>query len=1170
MDEQDQSPLVSSSSPARPQQPRFQYQFVRDPEEEEEVEEEDDDDDFDEQLEVMERKLPAMALAPAPLLDLEDSGELPRPIAAEQPQPDRRPPVVSCFSSPPPPQEPELPAPLPPKPEPPASSPLRAHPAAAHKRRGSSSGCADETLFALPAASEPLMHSSAENVMDLQEQPGSTMSSGQEDFTAVLLDTAASLPSLSPLSADPFKEHATFDMLSDGLPARSIYNKNESEAYKETKEIARNPFLIEKNARDVPEMEYSEMEFPFTKAEAATISQTIEEKLLENSKERFNLEKISAHQHHTFPKVPVDLFGKHDEEASSEKVKYDSNDHGEKVALEENTPIREEYVDFKPFEPIWEIKDTCHGVSSLKVVVGNQIDSKLESSLDEKYDADKLQILTMQKDLENKSESSNEDLSFPSTPEAVKESSQAYITCAKFESTVTIEDNIAKTLFPLEENMSENKTDEKKIAEMNAQIGTEQNDTSIEVVERQSQEADYAKTDSLSEMSADTATNMSEGLTPDLVQEAYESEMHDATCTKLAYETKIDLVQTSESSQEPLKPVIQLCLSFEGAEAAPSPVLPDIVMEAPLNTGVAGADATAGQLEASPSEAFTPVIDYDDVKQESGKSPPYQAAVNVSLTQAQEAKEEAVLKEPDHKSSAVAEEIETPYISIACDLIKETKVSSESVSPAFIDYSKTLITECVSQHVPEHIESFEKISPQSGKTALLSGQPTSELPQKEQVVASLTVENKSVENTDKIVTDDDGKEGLTDLLHSTGKPYLESFQAEVESSITTTTLPSESAFIEIAKEKIPLQMEELSTVAYSGNMSVFKESKIVDKVHLLTKSSPVTLTEDFMTLVSTKTAPKLVTKNTDKEIFHKDESKQITNVIKAEISHLPCPELSHDLSLKNVQVEAEENIHALEKSSEVLVREVPEVSKVVLLPTDVSPLSTEKEVVSIGKPEAIEKETEREVASVKDKEKSTAIFTAKMSKSSVVDLLYWRDIKKTGVVFGASLFLLLSLTVFSIVSVTAYIALALLSVTISFRIYKGVIQAIQKSDEGHPFRAYLETDVAVSEALVQKYSNAALGHINGTVKELRRLFLVDDLVDSLKFAVLMWVFTYVGALFNGLTLLILALISLFSVPVIYERHQAQIDHYLGLVNKTARDAVTKIQAKIPGLKRKTE
>ncbi|XP_028927558.1 reticulon-4 isoform X6 [Ornithorhynchus anatinus] len=193
-----------------------------------------------------------------------------------------------------------------------------------------------------------------------------------------------------------------------------------------------------------------------------------------------------------------------------------------------------------------------------------------------------------------------------------------------------------------------------------------------------------------------------------------------------------------------------------------------------------------------------------------------------------------------------------------------------------------------------------------------------------------------------------------------------------------------------------------------------------------------------------------------------------------------------------------------------------------------------------------------------------------MHSSAVIDLLYWRDIKKTGVVFGASLFLLLSLTVFSIVSVTAYIALALLSVTISFRIYKGVIQAVQKSNEGHPFSAYLDSEVAISEDLVQKYSNSALGHVNCTIKELRRLFLVDDLVDSLKFAVLMWVFTYVGALFNGLTLLILALISLFSVPVIYERHQTQIDHYLGLVNKNVKDAMAKIQAKIPGLKRKAE
>ncbi|XP_040285686.1 reticulon-4 isoform X5 [Bufo bufo] len=191
-------------------------------------------------------------------------------------------------------------------------------------------------------------------------------------------------------------------------------------------------------------------------------------------------------------------------------------------------------------------------------------------------------------------------------------------------------------------------------------------------------------------------------------------------------------------------------------------------------------------------------------------------------------------------------------------------------------------------------------------------------------------------------------------------------------------------------------------------------------------------------------------------------------------------------------------------------------------------------------------------------------------KQKAVDLLYWRDIKKSGAVFGVLLFLLLSLTVFSIVSVVAYIALGLLSVSISFRIYKGVLQAIQKSEEGHPFKAYLDSNVAVSEDLVQKYCNVALSHINCTIKELRRLFLVEDLVDSLKFAVLMWVFTYIGALFNGLTLLILALISLFSIPVIYERHQTQIDHYLSLINKNVKNTTDLIVSKVPGLKRKAE
>nr|XP_027785417.1 reticulon-1 isoform X1 [Marmota flaviventris] len=193
-----------------------------------------------------------------------------------------------------------------------------------------------------------------------------------------------------------------------------------------------------------------------------------------------------------------------------------------------------------------------------------------------------------------------------------------------------------------------------------------------------------------------------------------------------------------------------------------------------------------------------------------------------------------------------------------------------------------------------------------------------------------------------------------------------------------------------------------------------------------------------------------------------------------------------------------------------------------------------------------------------------------LNKQKAIDLLYWRDIKQTGIVFGSFLLLLFSLTQFSVVSVVAYLALAALSATISFRIYKSVLQAVQKTDEGHPFKAYLELEITLSQEQIQKYTDCLQLYVNSTLKELRRLFLVQDLVDSLKFAVLMWLLTYVGALFNGLTLLLMAVVSMFTLPVVYVKHQAQIDQYLGLVRTHINAVVAKIQAKIPGAKRHAE
>ncbi|KAM9221240.1 reticulon-3 isoform 2-T2 [Dugong dugon] len=199
---------------------------------------------------------------------------------------------------------------------------------------------------------------------------------------------------------------------------------------------------------------------------------------------------------------------------------------------------------------------------------------------------------------------------------------------------------------------------------------------------------------------------------------------------------------------------------------------------------------------------------------------------------------------------------------------------------------------------------------------------------------------------------------------------------------------------------------------------------------------------------------------------------------------------------------------------------------------------------------------------------SKHVLARLLTDFSVHDLIFWRDVKKTGFVFGTTLIVLLSLAAFSVISVVSYLILALLSVTISFRVYKSVIQAVQKSEEGHPFKAYLDVDITLSSEAFHNYVNAAMVHINRALKLIIRLFLVEDLVDSLKLAVFMWLMTYVGAVFNGITLLILAELLVFSVPVVYEKYKTQIDHYVGMARDQTKSIVEKIQAKLPGIAKK--
>ncbi|KAL0830958.1 hypothetical protein ABMA28_001852 [Loxostege sticticalis] len=181
----------------------------------------------------------------------------------------------------------------------------------------------------------------------------------------------------------------------------------------------------------------------------------------------------------------------------------------------------------------------------------------------------------------------------------------------------------------------------------------------------------------------------------------------------------------------------------------------------------------------------------------------------------------------------------------------------------------------------------------------------------------------------------------------------------------------------------------------------------------------------------------------------------------------------------------------------------------------------------------------------------------------VESLIYWRVAARSGAALGAGLALLVALACCSVVSVLAYGSLLALSAAVAFRIYKNVLQAVQKTTDGHPFKWLLEKDISVPAERAQSLAAAATAHLNAALHELRRLFLVEDLVDSLKFGVLLWCLTYVGACFNGITLIILGWIALFTLPKAYEMNKAQVDANLELARAKIDEISAKVRAVVP-------
>jgi len=184
----------------------------------------------------------------------------------------------------------------------------------------------------------------------------------------------------------------------------------------------------------------------------------------------------------------------------------------------------------------------------------------------------------------------------------------------------------------------------------------------------------------------------------------------------------------------------------------------------------------------------------------------------------------------------------------------------------------------------------------------------------------------------------------------------------------------------------------------------------------------------------------------------------------------------------------------------------------------------------------------------------------------VLDIIYWRDPKKSGIVLAGIFVTLFLLAKFSLISLVSYSALGVLIGTLGFRVFKLAEAKFKKTDDKNPFQPMLEKELEVPQEKIHAQVDVLVENARSIALQLRRLFFVENILDSVKFFFLLYSLTYIGAWFSGCTLIILFVIGVFTIPKVYEMNKEPIDNYLNLAKDNVDKLHQTVGEKLPFMK----
>ncbi|CAL0300346.1 unnamed protein product [Lupinus luteus] len=103
-------------------------------------------------------------------------------------------------------------------------------------------------------------------------------------------------------------------------------------------------------------------------------------------------------------------------------------------------------------------------------------------------------------------------------------------------------------------------------------------------------------------------------------------------------------------------------------------------------------------------------------------------------------------------------------------------------------------------------------------------------------------------------------------------------------------------------------------------------------------------------------------------------------------------------------------------------------------------------------------------------------------------------------------------------------------------------------------------DLEISEETIAKVADVMQIRINRVLSVAHDIAIERNLLLCLQVAGILWVISYVGSLFNFLTLIYIGVLLSLSVPLLYDKYQDQIDEKLYSVHGIIQPHYTKIHA----------